>query len=91
MRPGNAHLDAAQLATQFDLTPAESRLAAMLASGKTVAEAATSLGIAMPTARSHLRAIFGKTGTRRQSELTLHLLTSLAALTMATNRPENQA
>lgn len=81
MRPGPPHLDASQLAIQFGLTVAESRLAVRLAEGRTIAEAAKSAGITMATARTHLRNIFAKTATSRQSELALLLLTSLAGLT----------
>lgn len=80
VRPGPPHLDAGQLAAQFGLTAAESRLAVRLAEGRTIAEAAKMAGISMPTARTHLRNIFAKTATSRQSELALLLLTSLAGI-----------
>lgn len=80
VRPGPPHLDAGQLAAQFGLTVAESRLAVRLAEGKTIAEAAKTAGISMATARTHLRNIFAKTATSRQSELALLLLTSLAGV-----------
>jgi DNA-binding CsgD family transcriptional regulator len=59
------------------LTTAEARLARVLASGHDLEEAVRLLGIRMPTARSQLQAIFGKTDTRRQAEL-MRLLTRLA-------------
>ena len=62
------------------LTIAEARLARMLASGHNLEEAVSLLGIRMPTARSQLQAIFGKTNTRRQAEL-MSLLTRLAGRT----------
>jgi len=80
VRPGPPHLDASQLATHFGLTAAESRLAVRLAEGRTIAEAAKTAGISLATARSHLRNIFAKTATSRQSELALLLLTSLAGI-----------
>lgn len=80
VQPGPPHLDAGQIAIQFGLTVAESRLAARLAEGRTVAEAAKTAGISMATARTHLRNIFAKTTTSRQSELALLLLTSLAGI-----------
>lgn len=80
VRPGPPNLDAGQLAEQFGLTAAESRLAVRLAEGRTVAEAAKVSGISLATARTHLRNIFAKTATSRQSELALLLLTSLAGL-----------
>lgn len=53
----------------YGLTPAEARLAAELSGGRSLPEAARTLGIAHGTARVHLRAIFAKTGARRQSHL----------------------
>ena len=57
----------------FQLTRMEAMLAAALAGGGSLVEAADRLGIAHNTARSHLRSIFAKTGARRQSQL-VHLL-----------------
>lgn len=53
----------------FDLTPAEARLAAALAAGRTLREAAASNGNRFSTARSQLESIFRKTGSNRQSQL----------------------
>jgi DNA-binding CsgD family transcriptional regulator len=53
----------------FDFTPAEARLAAALASGIALKEAAAHQGIRFSTARSYLEHIFRKTGTRQQSQL----------------------
>ena len=53
----------------YRLTPAESRVAAQLALGATVAEIAKSKHLSEATLRAHLRSIFSKTGTRRQAEL----------------------
>jgi DNA-binding CsgD family transcriptional regulator len=53
----------------FALTPAEARVAARLAAGESLDNAADALGIARETARRHLKAVFGKTGTGRQGEL----------------------
>jgi DNA-binding CsgD family transcriptional regulator len=80
VRPGPPNLNAGHLAEQFGLTVAESHLAVRLAEGRTVAEAAKLAGISVATARTHLRNIFAKTATSRQSELALLLLTSLAGL-----------
>jgi DNA-binding CsgD family transcriptional regulator len=57
------------LRVAFGLTTAEARLAARLGSGESLEEAADGLGITKETARSHLKAVFGKTGAHRQSEL----------------------
>jgi DNA-binding CsgD family transcriptional regulator len=53
----------------FQLTPAEARLAAGLASGRALSEVATELGVGKETARAQLKSVFGKMGVRRQSEL----------------------
>jgi DNA-binding CsgD family transcriptional regulator len=53
----------------FDLTPAEARLAAGLASGMALKDAALHQGIRFSTARSYLEIIFRKTRTRQQSQL----------------------
>jgi DNA-binding CsgD family transcriptional regulator len=53
----------------FGLTPAESRLAAALANGSTLTQAARNLNISWETARTHLKTVFSKTNAHRQSEL----------------------
>lgn len=53
----------------FDLSPAESRVAAALFEGATPREAAEQLGVSFYTVRGHLVRIFEKTGTGRQAEL----------------------
>ncbi|BBO04224.1 MULTISPECIES: helix-turn-helix transcriptional regulator [Bradyrhizobium] len=61
--------DPALIGQAFDLTPAESRLAALLATGASLASASEHLRISRETARNHLKSIFSKTGAHRQSEL----------------------
>lgn len=70
-RPG--FTDAALLDLVFGLTPAESRLAAALCEGQDIAAIAAAFGISRQTARSQLKAIFAKTGSRRQAELVARL------------------
>lgn len=53
----------------FDLTPAESRVAAALVKGLSPIEIAVSFGIREGTARNHIKRVFAKTGTSRQGEL----------------------
>ena len=53
----------------FDLTAREAELAACLAAGQSLSQAAGALEMSLGTARHHLKSIFGKTGTRRQAEL----------------------
>jgi DNA-binding CsgD family transcriptional regulator len=58
-----------QFAKVFAFTPAEARLAAALASGMSLREAAADLGLKYGTVRSYLERIFRKTETRQQSQL----------------------
>ena len=53
----------------FDLTPAEARVASLVANGKTVEGVAFATSSSQNTVRSHLKSIFQKTGVRRQTEL----------------------
>jgi DNA-binding CsgD family transcriptional regulator len=53
----------------FDLSPAEARLAVILASGRSLKSAAATSSITFKTARSYLERVFAKTGTHQQSEL----------------------
>lgn len=57
------------LAGPLGLTPAEAAVAVGLAAGKSLAEIAEERGVKTETTRAHLKAIFGKTGTRRQVQL----------------------
>ena len=57
----------------FDLTPCETRLAAMLASGGGLAQAAAELEVSLSTVRTHLKAVFVKTDTHSQAELAVLL------------------
>jgi DNA-binding CsgD family transcriptional regulator len=61
--------EAGLIAEALDLTPAESRLAALLACGMSIDTAAERLRISRETARNQLKSAFSKTGTHRQSEL----------------------
>jgi DNA-binding CsgD family transcriptional regulator/PAS domain-containing protein len=58
----------ALLCKLFGLTPAEAKLASLIAEGLPPEGAAEELGIARETARNHLKAVFAKTGTHRQAE-----------------------
>ena len=59
------------LMQMYKLTPKEAALAAKLSDGKSVEQASEELAITYETARTHLRRIFSKTGTSRQTELLL--------------------
>ncbi|MEJ5979634.1 helix-turn-helix transcriptional regulator [Novosphingobium sp. PS1R-30] len=73
-------LDAGELAALFGLTAAESRLAAAIAAGLSLAEFAEGRGIALGTARFQLRQVLAKTGARRQAELVQQLWASSARI-----------
>jgi DNA-binding CsgD family transcriptional regulator len=53
----------------FGLTATQARVASLLAEGSSLAEIARDIGITPGTARNHLKAVFARTGTRRQGEL----------------------
>ncbi len=53
----------------YDMTPAEARVSALLADGMDINEVCKVLQITCNTARTHLKHIFSKTDTHRQSEL----------------------
>ncbi len=75
--PGAASsLDPRLAGDMLGLSPTETRLALLLASGKTVKDFAAIEGVSWHTARSHLKNILHKTGCHRQAEL-VHLLQSL--------------
>jgi DNA-binding CsgD family transcriptional regulator/PAS domain-containing protein len=59
----------ANVAEQYGLTPAETRMLSAIVVGKGLVSAAREIGIARSTAQTHLDRIFQKTGTNRQAEL----------------------
>jgi DNA-binding CsgD family transcriptional regulator/PAS domain-containing protein len=67
-------LNRRRLEETYGLTPAEARLAALLAEGKRLKTAATELGISFETARTHLKRIFHKTTSQSQVDLVRVLL-----------------
>lgn len=64
----------------YGLTAAEARVANFLLEGKDLRGAAAQLSIEWTTARFHLKRVFAKTGTRRQTEL-MRLMLTLPATT----------
>jgi DNA-binding CsgD family transcriptional regulator len=60
---------AAELTRVFGLTPAEARLADRLLNEESLEAASESLGVAYPTARNQLRAVYQKTDTHSQGQL----------------------
>ena len=66
------------LASAFDLTPAECRVACHIAEGRTPKEIAGQTGVQHDTVRKQLQAIYQKTATNRQVDL-IRLLLNLPA------------
>lgn len=64
---------AALYAELFDLTMAEAQIAEQLAQGDDLAVIAERRGASVATVRTQLKALFAKTGTRRQGELVARL------------------
>ena len=62
-------IDPRLLAASLGLTPMESRVAALLAEGKTVGEIASATERKVSTIRTHVRHIFTKLGINRQAQL----------------------
>ena len=68
--PEAAAVDAAELLTKtYGLTPTEARLARLLAEDRSFSEACAEMSISENTGRTHLKRIFSKTDTNRQSAL----------------------
>ena len=70
----------AVLSRMYGLTPAEARIAGLIAEGRSLKEAGQKLGITQDTVRTHLKRIFAKTHTNRQTDLTTLILNSPAVL-----------
>jgi DNA-binding CsgD family transcriptional regulator len=72
----NAHAEhdprSCPFARQYDFTPAQARVSALVFSGHSLASAAQLLHVSENTVRSHLKQIFQKTNTHGQMEL-VHL------------------
>lgn len=64
----------------FGFTPAEASLALLMANGMSLDEAAEAMGVSRNTVRTHLRAVFAKTGVTRQPMLVSLILKSVASL-----------
>lgn len=78
----SVQFDQTRIARLYGLSRAESRVAALLASGYRLEQVAEKLDIAYETVRKHLKQIFGKTGTYRQAELVRMLVTGPAGLSL---------
>ncbi len=70
-------IDGSKLAAQYSLTPAETKLAILIAGGMDVDAVAKRLFVSVQTIRSQLKSIFAKTNVSRQAELVSLLLSNL--------------
>jgi DNA-binding CsgD family transcriptional regulator len=78
--PGNrAGIPIAWIMDAYGLTNAEARIALAASSGATVPETALQLGLSPNTVKTHLRHVFAKTGTNRQTEL-VRLMTLIGSV-----------
>ena len=78
MEPGPlSQIDSDLVATVLGLTPAEGRVAALLAAGHTVRNIALMSGTKESSVRSHVKGIYGKRGISRQADL-IRLVLSIA-------------
>lgn len=73
--------DEKPLRALFGFTPAEARVAILLMRFASVRDVAAELGVAEPTVRAHMRAIYGKADVGNRSELASLIHNSLVALT----------
>lgn len=70
-------IDESVLCKLYGLTRGEAGLAAILIQGKSIEEAAAALFISPHTARTHLKRIFMKTDTHRQTELVVRIFSAV--------------
>ncbi len=70
-------VDESVLVKLYGLTRGEAQLAAILLKGKSIENAAAELFISPHTARTHLKRIFMKTDTHRQTELVVRIFSAL--------------
>ncbi len=73
----NLEVDESVLSQLYGLTRGEAALAAHLSQGQSIEEAAERLFISPHTARTHLKRIFMKTDTHRQTELVVRIFSSV--------------
>lgn len=74
----------------YGLSPMQARIAVKLMQGRRVDEAAGELNVSIHTARSHLKAIYAKTGTSRQGELVSYLLSGPATICLGNSKRGGQ-
>ena len=70
-------VSAATLEAVYALSPAEARVAALMAQATSLPEAARHLGISPNTAKTHAKRVFDKLGVSGQAELVLRVAGTL--------------
>ena len=75
------------VARRYGLTRAEAKLLQALVDGKRLTDYAEGAGITLNTAKTHLKQIFAKTGSRRQSDL-IRLILADPVLRLAAPQPQ---
>jgi DNA-binding CsgD family transcriptional regulator len=85
--PRGLHLEERSVAGRYGFTRAEAKLARALADGRRLTDYADSAGITLNTAKTHLKQIFAKTGSRRQADL-IRLIVADPVLRLAASRPQ---
>lgn len=78
--PGSRPATPEALMAIYGLTPAEAKVAVLLAEGLSVDEVAAHLGVSLNTARTHLKRAMAKTNTTRQTGLVKLVLSGTANL-----------
>lgn len=63
-------IDPFAVSQMFGLTPAEGKVATLIAQGKSPADIAVQCGVKIPTVRSQLSQVFAKLGVARQADIT---------------------
>ena len=76
---GSRAADRAAIGHQYGCTRSEARLVQLIAEGRTLHQAAEAMGVTYGTARSYLKLVFDKTGTRTQAQLVARVLGDRAA------------
>lgn len=64
--------------SHYGLTPSETRVLLAMLAGQTPREIAAATGVAMPTVRTHLSRLYGKTGASGQTDL-MRLISSIGS------------
>jgi DNA-binding CsgD family transcriptional regulator/PAS domain-containing protein len=79
--PDAGHVSLCQILRRlYSLTEAEAELVQLLVDGRSLEEAAAARGVTRNTARTQLKHVFAKTGTKRQGELVRLVLAGVAPI-----------